>query len=94
MTIEELINHIPFEILKRGQNYFQNGNILHLNKGSNGTWYAEVEGNYGNYQVEIETDNKSNVTNYYCDYRGFIDYRSSHKAMNDVTQFQIKADDY
>src|SRR5690606_25432258 len=28
------------------------------------------------------------------DYRGFIDYRSSHKAMYDVTQFQIKADDY
>src|SRR5690606_21875338 len=28
------------------------------------------------------------------DYRGFIDYRSSHKAMNDITQFQIKADDY
>ena len=28
------------------------------------------------------------------DYRGFIDYRNSHKAMNDVTQFQIKADDY
>jgi uncharacterized Zn finger protein len=192
MTIQELINYIPFEILKRGQNYFENGNILQLNKGSNGTWYAEVEGNYGNYQVEIETDNKSNVTNYYCDcpydgaickhiaavalviseqdiisitsdedsyaesweqlikdaepedlrefmlsyglknqdfrhqiklafskpasvqnsnnipyyqsqingifdnydYRGFIDYRSSHKAMNDVTQFQIKADDY
>lgn len=192
MTIQELINYIPFEILKRGQNYFENGNILQLNKGSNGTWYAEVEGNYGNYQVEIETDNKSNVSNYYCDcpydgaickhiaavalainerntisisydketqeksweqlikdaepedlrefmlsyglknqdfrhqiklafskpasvqnsnnipyyqsqingifdnydYRGFIDYRSSHKAMNDVTQFQIKADDY
>lgn len=192
MTIQELINYIPFEILKRGQNYFQNGNILQLNKGSNGTWYAEVEGNYGNYQVEIETDNKSNVTNYYCDcpydgaickhiaavaldiseldiisitsdeesnaetweqlikdakpkdlrnfmldygmknqdfrhqiklafskpasvensnnipyyqsqineifdnydYRGVIDYRSSHKAMNDVTQFQIKTDDY
>lgn len=192
MTIQELINYIPFEILKRGQNYFENGNILQLNKGSNGTWYAEVEGNYGNYQVEIETDNKSNVPNYYCDcpydgaickhiaavalainerntisisydketqeksweqlikdaepedlrefmlsyglknqdfrhqiklafskpasvqnsnnipyyqsqingifdnydYRGFIDYRSSHKAMNDVTQFQIKADDY
>jgi len=67
MTIQELINYIPFEILKRGQNYFENGNILQLNKGSNGTWYAEVEGNYGNYQVEIETDNKSNITNYYCD---------------------------
>ncbi len=192
MTIQELINHIPSEILQRGQNYFDNGNILQLNKGSNGTWYAEVEGNYGNYEVELKADNHNNVTNYYCDCpydgaickhiaavalaiseknsiyissdqepqeesweqlitdaksndlrnfmldygmknqdfrhqirlafskpvsvensnnipyyqnqingifdnyddRGFIDYRSSHKAMNDVAQFQIKADDY
>lgn len=28
------------------------------------------------------------------DDRGLIDYRSSYKAMNDVAQFQIKADDY
>ena len=193
MTIQELINSIPFEILKRGQKYFDNGNILQLNQGSNGTWYAEVEGNYGNYEVEIKVDNNSESADYYCDcpydgaickhvaavalaineektipissddeepveesweqlikdakpkdlkkfmldfglknqdfrhqiklafskpvsvqnadnihyyqsqingifdnydYRGFIDYRSSHKAMNDVTRFQIKADDY
>lgn len=178
--------------MHRGQNYFDNGNILQLNKGSNGTWYAEVEGNYGNYEVELKADNHNNVTNYYCDCpydgaickhiaavalaiseknsiyissdqepqeesweqlitdakskdlrnfmldygmknqdfrhqirlafskpvsvqnsdnipyyqsqingifdnyddRGFIDYRSSYKAMNDVAQFQIKADDY
>lgn len=192
MTIQELIDHIPSAILKRGQNYFDNGNILQLNRGSNGTWYAEVEGNYGNYEVEIEADNKINVTNYYCDcpydgavckhivavalainekntipissdkvpqgesweqlikdakpkdlrnfmldygvknqdfrhqikltfskpvsvqdadnipyyqsqingifenyeYHGFIDYRSAHKAMRDVAQFQNKADEY
>ncbi len=192
MTIQELINHIPLKILHRGQDYFDNGNILQLKQASNGTWYAEVEGNYGNYEVEIEADNKNNVTNYYCDcpydgtickhiaavalainegntisissdkepdtesweqlikdakpkdlrnfmldygvknqdfrhqikltfskpvsvqdadnipyyqsqingifdnydYKGFIDYRSSHKAMSDVTQFQIKADNY
>ena len=193
MTIQDLINIIPFEILQRGQNYFENGNILQLNQGSNGTWYAEVEGNYGNYEVEIRVDGDGESANYYCDcpydgaickhiaavalaindnntitissnnevpdeesweqlikdtstedlrnfmldfgvknqdfrhqiklvfskpismenadnipyyqiqingifdnydYRGFIDYYSSHKAMNDVTQFQIKADDY
>ena len=193
MTIQELINHIPFEILQRGQNYFDNGHILEMNRGSNGIWYAEVEGNYGNYEVEIEADDKNNVTNYYCDcpydgaickhiaalalaineentfaissddkeaneenweqlikdtmpkdlrnfmldygvknqdfrhqiklafskpvsvqntdnipyyqsqingifdnydYQGFIDYRSSHKAMSDVTKFQVKANDY
>jgi uncharacterized Zn finger protein len=192
MTIQELVNHIPFEILEPGQKYFDNGNILQLNQGRNGTWYAEVEGNYGNYDVEIKTDNKNNVTNYCCncpcdgaickhiaavalainekntipissdektleesweqliknaspkdlrnfmldygvknqdfrhqinltfskppsvqdadnipyyqsqineifdnyDYRGFIDYHSSYNAMSDVSQFQIKADDY
>jgi hypothetical protein len=61
MTIQELINQIPFEILQRGQNYFDNGNILQRNKGHNGTWHAEVEGNYGNYEVEIETDNKKQL---------------------------------
>ena len=67
MTIQQFINKIPFEILQRGQNYFNSGNILQLNKDSNGTWFAEIEGNYGNYEVEIETDNKNNVSNYYCD---------------------------
>ncbi|MGD9993290.1 MAG: SWIM zinc finger domain-containing protein [Salinivirgaceae bacterium] len=193
MTILELINIIPFKILQRGQSYFDNGNILQLNQGSDGTWHAEVEGNYGNYEVEIKPDNSSESADYYCDcpydgaickhvaavalaineektitissndeepeeesweqlikdakpkdlrnfmldfgvknqdfrhqiklafskpvsvenadnipyyqsqingifdnydYRGFIDYRSSYKAMKDVTQFQIKADDY
>ncbi len=27
MTIQELINIIPFKILQRGQDYFDNGNI-------------------------------------------------------------------
>ncbi len=191
MTIQEFINQIPFEILQRGQNYFDKGNILELNQGSNGAWYAQVEGNYGNYEVEIEIDNKNNISNYYCDcpydgavkhiaavalainekdiitisseeeyreesweqlikdaslkdlrkfmldfglknqdfrhqvklafskpvqvqntdnipyyrsqingifesydYRGFIDYRNSHKAMRDVDHFLMKADDY
>ena len=193
MTIQDLINIIPFEILQRGQNYFDNGNILQLNQGSDGTWYAEVEGNYSNYEVKIKPDNNSESADYYCncpyngaickhvaavalaineektiaissnkeepdveswqqlindakpkdlinfmldygvknqdfrhqiklafskpvsvenadnipyyqsqingifenyDYRGFIDYRNSHNAMYDVTQFQIKADDY
>ncbi len=67
MTIQELINIIPPEILKRGQKYFDNGNILQLNKGRNGSWYAIVEGNYGNYEVEIKADNNSESAEYYCD---------------------------
>ncbi len=67
MTIQDLINIIPFEIFQRGQNYFDSGNILQLNQGSDGTWYAEVEGNYGNYEVEIKADNNSESADYYCD---------------------------
>ncbi|MCG8483132.1 MAG: SWIM zinc finger family protein, partial [Clostridia bacterium] len=67
MTIQELISHIPSKILQRGQNYFNNGNILHLNQGENGIWYAKVEGNYGNYDVEIEADKKGDLAGYYCD---------------------------
>lgn len=67
MTIQELINIIPFEILQRGQNYFDQGNILQLNQGSDGTWYAEVEGNYGNYEVEIKADDNNESADYYCD---------------------------
>ena len=67
MNIQEFINQIPFKILQRGQNYFEDGNIIQLNPGRNGSWYAEVEGNYGNYEVGIEMDNEGNVSNYYCD---------------------------
>jgi len=67
---------------------------LQLNKGSNGTWYAEVEGNYGVYQVEIETDNKSNVTNYYCDcpYDGAICKHIAAIAMEGVKAIQYMDD--
>jgi len=97
MTIQELINHIPFEILQRGQNYFDNGNILQLNKGHNGTWYAEVVGNYGNYEVEIETDNKNDVSNYYCDcpYDGVIckHIAAVALAINEESTITISSDE-
>jgi uncharacterized Zn finger protein len=97
MTIQELINQIPFEILQRGQNYFDNGNILQLNKGHNGTWYAEVEGNYGNYEVEIETDNKNDVSNYYCDcpYDGVIckHIAAVALAINEESTITISSDE-
>jgi len=67
MTIQALIKQIPTKILQRGQNYFDNGNILRLDQGRNGTWHAEVEGNYGNYEVEITADNSRESADYYCD---------------------------
>lgn len=179
MTIQELINIIPFKILKRGENYFYTGKILQLNQGKDGTWFGRVEGNYGNYEVEIKPDKNSESASYSCscpfdgaickhvaavalaineeesweqlikdakpkdlrnfmldfgvrnqdfrhqiklafskpvsventdntpyyrsqindifdnyNYQGFIDYRHSSQAMSEITQFQIKADNY
>jgi uncharacterized Zn finger protein len=67
LTLQDLISLIPVKILNRGQEYFEDGNILEMNQDSNGTWYAVVEGNYGDYEVEIEIDGKGNVGSYYCD---------------------------
>lgn len=97
MTIQELINQIPFEILQRGQNYFDNGNILQLNKGSNGTWYAEVEGNYDNYEVEIGINSDSESADYYCDcpYDGAIckHVAAVALAINDKNTITISAEE-
>lgn len=74
MTIQHFINSIPETILNRGRAYLINGNILDLNKTSDGTWYAEVEGNYGNYEVLIKFDRIGQVEMYDCDcpYEGNI----------------------
>jgi hypothetical protein len=97
MTIQELINIIPFEILQRGQNYFDKGNILQLNQGRDGTWYAEVEGNYGNYEVEIKADNNSESADYYCDcpYDGSIckHVAAVALAINEEKTITISLDD-
>lgn len=67
MKLEDLLSLVPPKILNRGHDYFENGNILELNQDQKGTWYAEVEGNYGNYEVEIEIDSKGNLGGFCCD---------------------------
>ena len=97
MTIQELINHIPHKILQRGQSYFSNGNILQLNQDSNGIWHAEVEGNYGDYKVEIKVDNNSKSADYYCDcpYEGMIckHIAAVALAINEKNTINISAKD-
>jgi hypothetical protein len=67
LTLQDLISLIPVKILNRGQEYFEDGNILEMNQDSNGTRYAVVEGNYGDYEVELEIDSNGNVGGFYCD---------------------------
>lgn len=65
MKMQDLINQTPFEILRRGQNYHENGHVLELKK-SDDTYMATVEGNYGDYTVEIVVDFRGNVEDHFC----------------------------
>jgi hypothetical protein len=62
-NFEEQVNKT---ILERGIDYFESGYITHLQNISSAEWLAEVEGNYGNYNVEIELDDKNNIDSYSC----------------------------
>ncbi|MBU2638557.1 MAG: DEAD/DEAH box helicase [Nanoarchaeota archaeon] len=53
------------EIVNRGRRYFLNGNVGAL-RFSKGTITAEVKGNYGTYDVEIEIEG-NRVADYFCD---------------------------
>jgi len=72
--MDDFLNKIPSIIFGRGQEYFENDHVLKLHEKSKGTWCAEVSGNYGNYDVEIEADGVGSVRSYYCDcpYDGVI----------------------
>ena len=52
-------------ILQRGQTCFDQGNVLEVNEGKNGHWYARVEGT-DDYRVEIIL-NDDDVSYYDCD---------------------------
>jgi len=97
MTIQELIDETPSKILQRGQCYYADGNILELNRGRNGIWYAEVEGNYGTYDVEIDTDTNNYVTDYKCNcpYEGDICKHIAAVALliNEKKSIAISADE-
>jgi len=66
MTVQELLDLTPSEILKRGRSYFDHGNIVELYQDEDRTWIAEVKGNYDSYQVQIETDYNKKITHYEC----------------------------
>jgi hypothetical protein len=66
MNIRQFIKKIPPVILERGEDYYHQGAITDLNRNTHGTWIAEVEGNYDDYVVEIETNEKGEIEDYYC----------------------------
>ena len=66
MNINNSKKHISSEIYFRGKDYYENGNVSDLQNLGKNHWIAEVEGNYGNYNVEINIDELGNINNYTC----------------------------
>lgn len=66
MNISNFENQINETILERGYDYFTNDYITSLQKLKSGKWQAKVEGNYGNYRVEVLLDKVENITDYSC----------------------------
>ena len=66
MNINNFKKHISSEIYYRGKDYYENGNVTDLQNLGNNRWIADVEGNYSDYNVEINLDNLGNIKNYTC----------------------------
>lgn len=67
MSIQSFVDQIPPVILSRARSYVHDGSILDITAGDSGEWTAEIEGNYGIYNVIIETDEEGEVDYYSCD---------------------------
>jgi uncharacterized Zn finger protein len=66
MNLTNFENQVSSVIFDRGCDYFENGKVGDLQQLSSGEWVAEVEGNYGDYTVEINVDNQGNIEDYSC----------------------------
>jgi len=53
-------------ILKRGEQYFRNGNVTSIEEEGNGVWSAEVEGSE-TYTVEVTIKSNDKISDYFCD---------------------------
>ena len=66
ITRRWLKNFAGEKIFQRGEDYFQSGMVYQMEyHPDNFSIYAEVSGNYGNYEVKISEDTKD--INAYCD---------------------------
>jgi hypothetical protein len=66
MNLANFEEQISSVILDRGRDYFESGYVTGLQQLSTGEWVAEIEGNYGNYNVEINLDDNGNIGDYSC----------------------------
>ncbi|MBI9066992.1 MAG: SWIM zinc finger family protein [Salinivirgaceae bacterium] len=66
MNLNNFEEQVNKTILERGINYFESGYITHLQKLNSGEWLADVEGNYGYYNINVKLDNKNNIDYFHC----------------------------
>lgn len=65
MTLENFESYVPYKILQRGMEYFEEGRVYGQEETDDGEWHAEVEGTE-TYEVEVLLcDN--DVVSTYCD---------------------------
>lgn len=60
-TLDNFENHVPFKILARGMDYFEEGAVVSLEEVSEGHWEAEVEGSE-TYEVEVTIDDDGSIS--------------------------------
>lgn len=65
MNLKNFKDNIPPQILERGLDYFENGNVIQIEELSDGVWQAEVEGSE-NYNVIVKLEGKS-ISDWNCD---------------------------
>ncbi|MBC7569501.1 MAG: SWIM zinc finger family protein [Spirosoma sp.] len=65
LTLDDFDRQLPKDLLKKAQPYYQDGSVLYVDQGDDGTWHAEVAGS-DTYSVEITLD-KRTITDSFCD---------------------------
>jgi len=66
MNLNSFEKQVSSEILSRGKNYYNQGNVSNLDQVDDDEWIAKVRGNSGNYTVEITTDKNGEINEYDC----------------------------
>lgn len=66
MNISNFKEQVPLVMLARGLNYFKNGIVASITQVSDGRWLAQLSGNYGDYDVDIEMDENGDISDYFC----------------------------
>ncbi len=66
ITLQNFDNQITGPVLKRGKQYYEDGNVMEISETSKGFWNAEVEGSEF-YEVEVRLHKNDEVIDSSCD---------------------------